>query len=122
MKDRKSSKLHGAIVWAAIASVIVFGFIYVFVRESTKGDRILLRTPPANVFASERPVHPDAVNINTAGKDELMALPGIGPSIADGIIRFREENGPFRDKAEIMDVSGIGEEKYKDLQDLITAD
>lgn len=67
---------------------------------------------------------PDAaaglVNINSAGKEALMSLPGIGEALAERIIAYRQENGPFVAKDALMDVPGIGEGKYAACKDLIT--
>jgi competence protein ComEA len=60
------------------------------------------------------------VNINTAGVEELISLPRIGPSIAQRIIDYREANGPFKRSAELMNVKGIGEKTFLDLKDRIT--
>ncbi|SMC35177.1 competence protein ComEA [Oscillospiraceae bacterium] len=58
------------------------------------------------------------ININTASREELMTLPGIGESTADAIIAYREET-PFTSTQDIMNVSGIGESKYNRIKDLI---
>lgn len=60
------------------------------------------------------------ININTAGKAELETLPGIGPAMADRIIQYREEKGPFSTAEDIKNVSGIGEKRYEQLKDKIT--
>ena len=60
------------------------------------------------------------VNINTATAEELDALPGIGPSTAQKILDYRDENGRFNSIEEIMNVSGIGEAKFNSVKDLIT--
>lgn len=57
------------------------------------------------------------VNINTAGADELKALPGVGDATAASIIREREEHGPFTSPEDIMRVSGIGEKKFEKIRD-----
>ncbi len=62
----------------------------------------------------------DLVNINTASLEELDSLPGIGPTIAQRIIDYREENGPFNTIEDIMNVSGIGPSTFEEIQDLIT--
>lgn len=59
------------------------------------------------------------VNINTAGEDALTALPGIGSSKARAIVMYREEHGGFKDIREIMNVSGIGENLFKQIEGLI---
>ncbi len=60
------------------------------------------------------------VNINTAGLEELDALPGIGPAKAQAIIDYRTANGNFLAPADIMQVPGIGAATYEGLKDLIT--
>ncbi|CAK8721231.1 hypothetical protein GCAAIG_10835 [Candidatus Electronema halotolerans] len=49
------------------------------------------------------------VNINTASKEELNALPGIGPVKAEAIIKYRQEKGPFKSVDELKNVYGIGD-------------
>jgi competence protein ComEA len=60
------------------------------------------------------------VDLNTASFAQLEGLPGIGPTIAQRIIDYREENGPFEKAADIVDVSGIGPSTYEQIKDLIT--
>ncbi len=59
------------------------------------------------------------VNINLADEELLCTLPGIGPSKARAIIRYREEHGQFTDITQIRNVSGIGESLYQGIADLI---
>lgn len=61
----------------------------------------------------------ERINLNTADVDELMTLPGIGPVIAQRIVDFREEYGPFSAVEELLDVSGIGEKKLEAVKDLV---
>ncbi|SHI35505.1 helix-hairpin-helix domain-containing protein [Desulfofundulus thermosubterraneus] len=60
------------------------------------------------------------VNINTADQKELETLPGIGPSLAQRIIQYRETNGPFKVPEDIKNVSGIGDKRFEQLKDYIT--
>lgn len=60
------------------------------------------------------------VNINEATQTELETLPGIGPSIALKIISYRKENGKFSTIEDIKNVSGIGENKFESIKDLIS--
>mgnify|MGYP001172798698 FL=1 len=59
------------------------------------------------------------VNINLASLEELSALPGIGPTLAQRIIDYREEYGDFYYIEDIMDVSGIGPATFDNIKDLI---
>ena len=59
------------------------------------------------------------VNINTASRDELMTLPGIGGSKADAIIAYRDSNGGFSTPEDIKNVKGIGDSTYESLKDYI---
>ena len=60
------------------------------------------------------------VNINTATQSQLETLPGIGPTTATKILEYRKEKGKFTEKEQIKEVSGIGEAKYKKIEEYIT--
>ncbi|MCC8139829.1 MAG: ComEA family DNA-binding protein [Lachnospiraceae bacterium] len=59
------------------------------------------------------------VNINTADREALMSLNGIGESRADAIIEYRTQNGSFTSTEQIMEVSGIAEGIYAKIKDQI---
>ena len=59
------------------------------------------------------------ISINTASINELMTLNGIGESKAKAIIKYREENGPFKNIEDIKNVSGIGDSAYEKIKDYI---
>ena len=60
------------------------------------------------------------VNINKASLEELQKINGVGPSLAEKIITYREENGKFKNIEDLKNVSGIGEKKYEALKEYIT--
>lgn len=60
------------------------------------------------------------VNINTAGKEELMTLPGVGETRAEEIIRYREQHGKFTQVEDLMNVNGIKEGTFNKLKDKVT--
>jgi competence protein ComEA len=62
----------------------------------------------------------ELIDINTASAAELEALPGIGPTTAQKIVEYREQNGPFVSTQDIINVSGIGPGTYERIKDLIT--
>ncbi len=59
------------------------------------------------------------ININMANEKELQELPGVGPSIATKIIKYREENGGFENIEDLQKIKGIGKAKYDELKDFI---
>lgn len=60
------------------------------------------------------------VNINTAEEELLCTLPGVGSSKAKSIIAYREKNGPFEKKEDIMNVEGIKNGLFEKIKDSIT--
>lgn len=59
------------------------------------------------------------VNINSADKEALMSLPGIGESKAEAILAYRAEHGPFTSLSEILNVPGIGQAILDEISSLI---
>ena len=60
------------------------------------------------------------IDINQASADELETLPGVGPSRAEAIVAYREENGPFATPGDLRGVTGIGEAIFQNLADRVT--
>ncbi|MCD6215382.1 MAG: helix-hairpin-helix domain-containing protein [Candidatus Desulfofervidus sp.] len=69
---------------------------------------------PISVIAGQK------LNINTATIEQLQNLPGVGSHIAQEIINYRHEHGPFQKVEHITQVKGIGEKKFEKIKDLIT--
>lgn len=61
-----------------------------------------------------------SINLNIAGIDELVSLPGIGQSTAEKIIEYRNKKGKFKKIQEIMKVKGIGEKKFEKIKEYLT--
>ena len=59
------------------------------------------------------------VQLNLAGADELETLPGVGPVLAERIVDYREEHGPFTVVEDLLDVPGIGEAKLAALREAV---
>lgn len=62
------------------------------------------------------------ININTASQERLEELPGIGAKTAEKIVDYRDEYGSFGSIEDIMEVKGIGEGKFEDIEELITVE
>ncbi|MGN0733614.1 MAG: helix-hairpin-helix domain-containing protein [Emergencia sp.] len=60
------------------------------------------------------------VNINIADLDGLQEIPGVGPATAEKIIAYRNSNGSFKSKEDLMNVSGIGQKTFDKIKDMIT--
>ena len=80
-----------------------------------------LKTPPSGAAADHNTLADDErININTATRDDLMRLPGIGPKLADRIIAYRSDTGLFRSFADLKNVRGIGAKKAAAIGGSIT--
>ncbi len=62
----------------------------------------------------------EAININTADKETLMAIKGVGDKRADAIIEYRELNGPFEAVDDLAAVSGVGQAIVDKNRDSLT--
>ena len=78
---------------------------------------LTIKLPPqvANIFLKPIP-------INRADEIILTSLPGIGSSLAERIVMRRNQQGPFRSKEELLQVTGIGPKKFSALVEHITID
>ena len=59
----------------------------------------------------------DVININTANKEQLMKISGVGKTKAEAIISYREKNGDFKKKEDITKVHGIGKATFEKIKD-----
>ncbi len=89
----------------------------------TDGEQLVVPTVEEAASRAEEQRQEEAadsrVDINRAGKEELMTLPGIGEVRAEAILAYREEHGPFSSPEDIMQVSGIKESTFEKLKERI---
>lgn len=90
-------------------------------KEKEKLQKIIKETKEM-LFDTQKGMLHKKININTASREDLMLLPGIGPTYADRIIEYRNKKHTFRDITEIMEVKGIGEKIFNQLKDKITVE
>jgi comEA protein len=60
-----------------------------------------------------------SVDINKAEKDELITLPGVGPTTAEAILQYRQANGAFTSQDDLMNVKGIGAKTMAKLKQFL---
>ena len=93
-------------------TTLLFILVLLILSAFPTKNSVLIETPEVSVV-------PYLININTADKDELDILDGIGPALADRIIKHRKNNGPFESVNELTEVSGIGPAIIDNIKDYI---
>ena len=93
------------------------------INDACITDKDTVNTPANSESTNDKidneDIKDNKISINTATIDELMTLNGIGESKAKAIIKYREENGPFKKTEDIKNVSGIGDSAYEKIKDYI---
>lgn len=74
-----------------------------------------------NLTANSGQNLPGAINLNTASRDVLACLPGLDPQLAQAIISYRQSSGFFRNVADLLKVSGMTPEIFKQVAPLVSA-
>lgn len=82
------------------------------------GELVLVGVPGA---AAGSGAAAGPLNLNTATVEQLDALPGVGPVLAQRIVDYREAHGGFGSVEDLQHVPGIGARKFADLKSLVTA-
>lgn len=108
---------YGMIALTAAFLCIMLGL---FIGRQHSDDRITLFHKDDRVITADS-LNDGRININTATLEELELLPGIGQVLAQRIIAYRTDNGPFQYPEDLCKVEGIGSKIFGALQQYITA-
>ena len=104
----------------ASATLLLVLTAVLILRWNFSSDGVQIVKADITSKATDAEIKNDLVNINNADVDTLVTLPGIGETLANRIITYREEHGAFETIGDIMNVDGIGASKFGNIKDLIS--
>ena len=118
MERRKATKTE----WVLLALAAVFlGILLTLSRREVKPAALGVSVSTDRLVPQEDVAPPfEPVDLNTATAEELTSLNGIGPALAERILAYRKQNGPFSSVEEVLNVNGIGEKKLEALEGWVT--
>jgi competence protein ComEA len=85
----------------------------------TPADTKTVIGPSTEKMRSLRQPVTEQLDLNTATEQDLEALPGIGPVLAERIVEYRQLRGGFRDVTQLRDVKGIGKKKFDRIRTIV---
>lgn len=111
-------KAVSAYLWIVLLTATFALLLFAHARsgEPTAGYSIKTQYEASGETAPKR----EKVDVNTASAQELETLTGVGPRLAEEIIREREENGAFETLEDLLRVKGIGESKLEEFRFEVT--
>lgn len=126
MRKPKNSLL---LVITLVFAAFILGF---FLGRNQNTEQLRVSVPGKLLTAPSKPTEAETeptdaasaisfpISINQAGKQEFMALPGIGDVLAQRMLDYREEHGSFTSLEELLNVEGLGKKRLEEILDLIT--
>ncbi len=88
-------------------------------RYLQDGEKIYIYKQGEEEIEIEGQTSSGKININSATKEQLMTLPGIGEATATKIMEYIKAHGKLKNIEDIKNISGIGESKFANIEDLI---
>ena len=89
----------------------------IYAREAELSQLMTGRDDPETGIVTREILPEERLDLNTASVEDLQRLEGIGPALAEAIVRDREENGSFQSVDDLIRVSGIGEKRLEAIRD-----
>ncbi len=123
-----SRKLSVIIAVSLVLLFIVFLGVLLLMKAGSSGMQVITERkadPEAMMKGGQENEKPyrvmpgDVININTADAEDLQRLPGIGAVLAEAIVAWRTENGPFGKAEDLMKVPGVGADTFSAVSDYI---
>lgn len=112
------------VLLAALAAFLLLTSGYFLGRRTVRGVRVSAEDGvPAReltALSTQAETETERLNINTATVEQLTQLPQIGEVIAQRIVDYRTQHGPFSAVSELLNVEGIGQSRYEAIRDYIT--
>jgi competence protein ComEA len=119
----KSLLVKFALLVVTIAAVLWIGWPgpEEKLSQAQPEQAISLPAPVASPVTAVPPAKAvEKVNLNRASADELQALPGVGPVLAQRMVDWRKAHGRYRTVEELQEVKGIGKKRMEQLRPLVT--
>jgi competence protein ComEA len=114
----RRAAIIGLVIVSALAIAACVQRERIYSLSDRQANEMQSASAPSPAAGQTRP----RININRASANELETLPGVGPGLAERIIEHREKFGPFRRPEHLLIVRGIGDKRFRVLQDLITVE
>ena len=106
-------------LWAfALSALTMFGFVGAFAAAPTSSAPVTHPARLAATTAGEPRPSGGVINLNEASPDQLVLLPGVGPSRATAIVNYRKQH-PFKHVEELQRIKGIGKKIFVRLRPLL---
>ena len=113
-------KTPNAYLWIVLLTLAFALLLFLHIRSLPRSEEGAWRVDTQYSGVEESAPVRERVNVNTASAEELETLTGIGPSLAEKIVKEREENGTFDSLEDLLRVKGIGESKLEEFRYEVT--
>ncbi|MBQ1242200.1 MAG: ComEA family DNA-binding protein [Oscillospiraceae bacterium] len=113
-------KTPNAYLWIVLLTLAFALLLFLHIRSLPRSEEGIWRIDTQYSGVEESAPVRERVNVTTASAEDLETLTGIGPSLAEKIVKEREENGTFDSLEDLLRVKGIGESKLEEFRYEVT--